>query len=143
MAGPSHETEVGNKAIVRAAFDAWMGGKGGPFDLLEENARWTIVGNSLASKTYDSREAFMREVIRPFNARLREPLRPTNIRGMVAEGDTVVTFFDARGIALDGKPYVNTYAWFFRMRDGKVYEASAFFDSVEFNDFWRRVAPAS
>jgi uncharacterized protein len=143
MAGQSHETEGRNKALVRAAFDAWMAGKGGPFELLDENVSWTIVGNSVASKTYDSREAFMREVIRPFNARMREPLRPTKIRSMVAEGDTVVTFFDARGVALDGKPYVNTYAWFFQMREGKVYKASAFFDSVEFNDFWRRVAPAS
>jgi ketosteroid isomerase-like protein len=35
---------------------------------------------------------------------------------------TVIIFFDA-------------------MRDGRVVRASAFFDSVEFNDFWRRVVP--
>jgi hypothetical protein len=29
------------------------------------------------------------------------------------------------------------------MRDGKIVKATAFFDSIEFDDFWRRVRPAS
>jgi ketosteroid isomerase-like protein len=29
------------------------------------------------------------------------------------------------------------------MRDGKIVKAFAFFDSVEFNDLWQRVSPAS
>ena len=49
--------------------------------------------------------------------------------------------FDASGMARDGKPYANTYAWFFEMREGKVVEASAFFDSLAFNDLWQRVTP--
>jgi ketosteroid isomerase-like protein len=28
------------------------------------------------------------------------------------------------------------------MRDGQIVEATAFFDSIEFNDFWTRVTPA-
>jgi hypothetical protein len=28
-----------------------------------------------------------------------------------------------------------------RMRDEQIIEVTAFFDSVEFNDFWTRVAP--
>jgi ketosteroid isomerase-like protein len=42
----------------------------------------------------------------------------------------------------DGKPYVNTYAWFLDMQAGDIVEASAFFDSIEFNDLWSRVRPA-
>jgi uncharacterized protein len=83
----------------------------------------------------------MRDVIRPFNARMREPLKPV-IRHLYADADTVIVFFDARGTARDGKPYVNTYAWFLEMRDGKIVAASAFFDSFEFNEFWSRVTPA-
>jgi hypothetical protein len=37
--------------------------------------------------------------------------------------------------------YGNTYAWFLDMRDGKVVNAFAFFDSVVFNEFWQRVKP--
>lgn len=133
-------TESRNKSIVEASFKAWSDGTGSPYNLLTDDATWTIVGRSAASKTYHGREAFMREVIHPFNARLREPLKPA-IRRIYTDGDTVIVFFDARGTARDGKPYVNTYAWFLDMRDGRVAAASAFFDSLEFNELWTRVTP--
>ena len=131
----------GNKAIVRASFDAWRAGTGGPFELLAEDAKWTIVGRNLAARTYTSRESFMSEVIRPFNARMSAGLKPT-IRNLYADGDTVIVHFDAQGTARDGKPYVNTYAWFLGMREGRIVNATAFFDSLEFNDLWTRVRPA-
>jgi ketosteroid isomerase-like protein len=142
MAQSKNEIEAKNKKLVEAGFNAWRDGTGSPYDLLADDATWTIVGQSLASKTYGSREAFMSEVIRPFNARMRDRLKPT-IRNMYAEGDAVIIYFDASGTARDGKPYANTYAWFFDMRDGKVVKGTAFFDSVVFNDFWQRVAPAA
>src|SRR5262245_40097574 len=71
-------------------------GTGGPFDLLAENATWTIVGRSVVSKTYDSREAFMRDVIRPFNARMSAPLRP-EVRNLYADGKTVISLFRRNG----------------------------------------------
>ncbi|MEK1903207.1 MAG: nuclear transport factor 2 family protein [Rhizobium sp.] len=135
------ETERRNKTAVEAGFEKWASGTGSPYDLLADDVRWTIEGYSLASKTYPSREAFLREVIRPFNARMKAPLKPA-IRNVYADGDTVIVFFDARGIARDGKPYVNTYAWFLDMRDDRIVRASAFFDSVAFNDFWTRVTPS-
>jgi hypothetical protein len=44
--------------------------------------------------------------------------------------------------ARDGKPYVNTYAWFLEVRDGRIVVAHAFFDSIAFDELWTRVAPA-
>ena len=142
MAQNTQDVEARNKAIVEASFDAWHAGTGSPYDLLADDAVWTIVGHSLASKTYESREAFMTEVIGPFNARMSRGLKPT-IRNIYADGDTVIVFFDASGTARDGKPYANTYAWFLDMADGKVVKAFAFFDSIAFNEFWQRVTPAS
>lgn len=140
MPTPS-DTEARNRAVVEASFAAWRDGTGSPFDLLAADARWTIVGRSDVSRTYASRAAFLDQVIGPFNARMRERLRPT-IRNLYADADTVIVFFDASGIARDGEAYTNTYAWFLEMRDGRVVAAHAFFDSVTFNDLWRRVAPA-
>ena len=134
-------SESRNKATVEAGFKAWRDGTGSPYDLLTDDATWTIVGRSAAAKTYQGRDAFLREVIRPFNARMRGPLRP-EIRRIYTDGDTVIVLFDAKGMARDGKPYANTYAWFLDVRDGKVVNAVAFFDSLEFNEFWRRVTPA-
>ncbi|MEQ8177635.1 MAG: nuclear transport factor 2 family protein [Amphiplicatus sp.] len=134
------ETENRNKALIAESFAAWAAGTGGPYDLLAEDASWTIVGNTLASKTYPSREAFMSEVIRPFNARMRTGLKP-HIRNIYAEGGAVIVFFDASGEARDGQTYANTYAWFLDLKDGKIVRSHAFFDAVVFNDFWTRIAP--
>src|SRR5262245_54767794 len=105
------DEETANKALVEERFAAWAAGTGSPYDLLADDATWTITGNSLASKTYAGREAFLREVIRPFNARMSIGLKPT-IRSIHADRNTVIVFFDAAGTARDGLPYVNTYAWF-------------------------------
>jgi ketosteroid isomerase-like protein len=93
--------ESRNKAIIEASFRAWSSGTGSPFDLLADNATWTIVGRSVAAKTYESREAFMRDVIRPFNARMRTPLTPV-IRHIYTDGDTVSVFFDAAAVRIAG-----------------------------------------
>ncbi|MEK1889666.1 MAG: nuclear transport factor 2 family protein [Phyllobacterium sp.] len=128
--------ESSNRARVKQAFDAWAAGTGSPYDLLAADAEWTITGNSAASKTYPGREAFINEVIKPFNARMSVGLKPT-IRNMYADGDTVIVFFDAAGTAKDGKPYKNTYAWFLELQDGKIVKATAFFDSIAFNELWK------
>ena len=136
------ELEARNRAAVEAAFAAWREGNGSPYDLLADEASWTIVGRSDASRTYASREAFMHEVIKPFNARMRGRLNPT-IRSIHVEGEDVIIFFDANGIALDGESYSNTYAWFWTMREGRVVRAYAFFGSIAFNQLRRRITPAN
>ncbi|MBA3940535.1 MAG: ketosteroid isomerase [Sphingopyxis sp.] len=136
----THQVEA-NRAAIAKAMDAWAAGTGGPYDLLAEDAVWTISGNSLASKTYPSKEAFMSEVIRPFNARMRTRLIPS-VHALYAEDDTVVAHFDAQGTARDGKPYVNSYAWILTLKDGRIVRAHAFFDAHAFDDFWTRVRPA-
>ena len=131
-----------NKALVSDCFEAWANGSGGPFDLLADDAVWTIEGRSIAAKTYVGRKTFIREVIRPMNARIRDRLKP-KVRSICADGDTVVIFFDGKATARDGKPYTNTYFWQFEMQGGKVVKASAMYDSIAFNDLWTRVVPES
>lgn len=133
-------SEQTNRALVEEAFAKWGAGTGGPYDLLDDNVTWTIVGHSDASRAYPDKEAFMSQVIRPFNARMGQGLKPA-IRQITTDGDKVIIFFDAAGMAKDGKPYQNTYAWFWEMREGRVVRAHAFFDSIAFNDLWRRVQP--
>ena len=135
------ETETRNKQSVHAAFDAWRNGlAGNVFNLLAPDAKWTIVGNTPVSRTYASRQEFLDMVIKPFNARLSKRLMPT-VRGLYADGDMVIAFFDAEGTARDGKPYKNTYTWYLQMSDGRIVNVVAFFDTIEFTDFWTRITP--
>ena len=53
----------------------------------------------------------------------------------------LIALFDVEATAADGKPYRNSYAWFMQMRDGQIVDVTAFFDYLEFNDFWQRVQP--
>jgi ketosteroid isomerase-like protein len=79
-------------------------------------------------------------VIKPFIARMSRQLMPS-VRRIYADGDTVIALFDAEGTARDGKPYRNTYTWYMKMDSGAIVEAIAFFDTIEFTDFWTRVTP--
>jgi hypothetical protein len=54
------QAEAANKATIARAFAAWAAGTGGPYALLADDATWTIVGNSPASRRYDSRGTFLR-----------------------------------------------------------------------------------
>jgi hypothetical protein len=63
-------------------------------------------------------------------------------RRLYTDGDTVIVYFDAEGPTRDGSTYRNTYAWFLKMHNGKVTDATAFFDSIAFNELWQQVKPA-
>jgi ketosteroid isomerase-like protein len=127
-----------NKRLIQATFERWRNGTGGPFELLAADATWTIAGNCVVARKYATRDEFLDAVIKPFNARLTKPLVPT-IRRLYGDGDTVVALFDGEALARDGKPYRNTYAWFMEIRDEKIVNVTAFFDALEFDEFWKRV----
>jgi len=134
------DVEEKNRRTVQTAFDNWRRRAGTVFDLLSSDAKWTIVGLSAASGTYHSRRDFMDQVVVPFNARLSTPLVPT-VRAIYADGDTVIVLWDGAAIARDGKSYENTYSWYLKMRDGKIISAIALYDSIAFDDLWKRVRP--
>jgi ketosteroid isomerase-like protein len=133
-------SQLDNKSIVQASFERWKNGTGGPFELPTSNAEWTIVGSSPLSRTYKSKQEFIDKVIGPFNARMAKPLVPT-IRGLYADGDTVIILFDGAATAKDGVPYHNTYTWYFDMKAGQVIKATALFDTRELDEFGARVSP--
>ena len=132
--------EEKNKEIVSKGFADWANGTGSFFDLLDENVEWTITGSSPISKTYTSRQQFLDEAITPINERLSVRIVP-KVRGIYADGDMVVVLWDGTATAKDGAPYNNTYSWFMTMKDGRIVEVVAFFDTIDFAEFWNRVTP--
>ncbi len=147
-ATPSHQADLQatqiieqrNKATVQQYFAQWRNRTGSVFDLLAPDATWTITGTGGTAGTYRSRQALLDQVVSPTSARLSAPIVPT-VRGIWADGDMVIVLWDGEATARDGRPYRNTYTWYFRMKDGKVTEAIAFLDMSKFNDLWTRVSP--
>ena len=131
-----------NRRTIQEAFDRWAQGLAPISDVFADEMTWRIEGHSAVSGQYASKKQFSDEVLIPLNARFApdEPLRPTSIR-VYADADTVIVLFDGRGIANNGEPYQNDYAWIMKMRDGKVIDGSAFFDSSSLDSLWTRAKP--
>jgi uncharacterized protein len=96
--------EAHNLTKVADTFRGWMDGTSYITDLLADDITWEIVGNSVASKRYESKQQFIDEVLHPFGARFSTAFRPTLIRGIYEDDDTVVVLWDGKGTALDGLP---------------------------------------
>jgi uncharacterized protein len=142
---PNVRTEA-NRQIIREAFDAWRDGTRPITDVFAPEMVWRIEGHSVASREYGDKQEFIDEVLTPFGARFAsssEPFRPVTIRSVYADADTVIVVWNGRGVANDGAPYENSYVWIMKMRDGKVIDGTAFYDSLSFNDLWARVEPRS
>jgi ketosteroid isomerase-like protein len=124
----SRARTVANKQKVEAALTAWSNGTGNIADLLSDDIRWTIVGNALVSGTFTGKPDLIEKVLKPFGARFSTStgrFRPVAIEGIYGDGDVVVALFDGKGTTNDGKPYTNSYAWFLRLKDGLVVDATA------------------
>jgi ketosteroid isomerase-like protein len=139
---PSPETEI-NRDVIRWAFEAWQDGTAPITDVFAEDMVWRIEGHSHVSRQFGSRQQFVDEVLAPFGARFAtgERFRPVTVRSIHADADTVIVVWDGRGVANDGRPYENSYAWIMRLSDGKVVDGTAFYDSLSFNALWERVRP--
>jgi uncharacterized protein len=143
MTTGDHSQTEANRTLMTATFEAWRDGAE-PFPYTwASDMVWRLEGRSIASREYASKGEYIEEFVKPFGARFRpsDRFRPTRIRAVHADGDTVVVLWDGRGIATDGRPYENTYAFFMRMHDGKVVDVTALTDSIALDDLLERVQP--
>lgn len=134
--GTTASPGIDNAALVRAAFDDWRHGRGSVFDLLADDAEWTVAGSSPVSGTYRGRQTFIDRAVAPINARLSTPITPT-VRHLVAEGDAVVVIWDGTATAQDGSPYANSYAWHLVLDGGRIVRVIAFLDTWALNELMR------
>jgi uncharacterized protein len=134
-----------NRDIVAAAFHSWADGTGYVGSIFADDMTWEITGRSAASGKFSSTQQFMDDVLHPFGARFGrdDPFRPVNIRAIYDDEDnsTVIVLWDGQGTTTAGTIYQNTYAWFLTLRDGKVIDGTAFYDSIAFNELWDDVIP--
>ncbi len=127
VATDSENTAEGNRKIVRAAFEAWAAGSSDFSELLADDAVWRITGSGHSAQTFEGRQAFLDGAYHPIAQTFAAPMKP-QVLGLFADGDEVVVRWDGEAAMEDGQTYRNSYAWFFRMREGKVVRAAAFLD---------------
>ncbi|SHM00329.1 nuclear transport factor 2 family protein [Phytopseudomonas punonensis] len=143
QANTERDLEARNKQTVSEAFDRWAAGGSSFFsDMLTPDVVWTIKGSGPSAGVYRGVDQFVDQAVRPFVSRLSTPIRPVS-KQVWADGDHVIIQWDGTGVARDGQPYSNSYAWIFRMREDKAYEVTAYLDLTPYDDVLQRIpAPA-
>lgn len=143
-AGPSHDdrstalsetygwamdtTEV-NRATIREAFEHWEHGDSAPFfALVAADVRWTVIGTTDISGTFEGKRAFIERAAGKLTAHFDGPLTAT-IVDIGADGDKVYLQWKGSARSTMGLPYDQTYCWVLTFRDGKVVEAVAYLDT--------------
>jgi ketosteroid isomerase-like protein len=118
-----------NKRLMASALDELANGNGDPFiERLSEDVRWTIIGTTAWSRTYEGKRAVRDELMRPLFAQFAD--RYTNkATRIVAEGDVVVIECRGKVTTKAGKPYNQTYCYVCRLADGKVRELTEYLDT--------------
>jgi ketosteroid isomerase-like protein len=125
--------DAANTALVQEAFANWQAGTGSVFDLLADDAVWTVAGSSPVSGVYRSRQELLERAVNPIHARLSTAIAP-EIEQIVAQGNQVVVFWEGRARAQDGSHYVNNYAWHMVFHAGRITQVTAFLDTWALNE---------
>jgi len=118
-----------NKQLVQRVFSEMEEGNSRPFvESLADGVRWTIIGSTRWSGTYDGKKAVLADLLGPLSAQLADRYRLTAHR-FIAEDDHVVVEARGRNTTKKGLPYENTYCWVCRVADGKIQELTEYADT--------------
>jgi ketosteroid isomerase-like protein len=122
-----------NKQLMQAVFDELAVGNGQPFmDALADDVRWTVIGSSAWSRTYEAKRAIVQELMRPLFSQFADQYRARATR-IVGEGDVVVIEAQGEVTTKSGQPYNQTYCYVCRLADGQVRELTEYLDTALVN----------
>tara|TARA_R110002020_G_scaffold97708_1_gene233103 strand:- start:20646 stop:21389 length:744 start_codon:yes stop_codon:yes gene_type:complete len=124
------ESTIRSKELVARYFDRWKNEGGSFFDLLDENAIWTVAGRSPVSGIYHGKKDFMENAVKPILKQLATPLKPELI-SLTSDERYVWLHFTAKATAINGSSYINTYVWKMQVKDEKIITGVAFLDTHE------------
>ncbi len=118
-----------NKELLRHAFTEVAKGDSRPFvELLADDVRWTVIGSTAWSGTYEGKKAVLDELLRPLAQQLHGRTIIAAHR-FIAEDDLVVVEARGRNSTTAGVRYHNEYCWVFRLADGRVRELTEYADT--------------
>lgn len=101
--------ETENTQLMRRICAGLAEGDGRPLaESLADDFRWTIIGTTKWSGTYEGKQAVLDDLFRPLLAQFADMYTNTAQR-FIAAGDHVVVECSGRATTTDGKPYHNTY----------------------------------
>jgi ketosteroid isomerase-like protein len=128
---------IENKHLIQNAFAAWANGDNMAFfNLLADDATWTVLGNCPISGTYVGRQRLIEDALKPQRAKLAGPPIPTVVN-LIAECDTVVIQWVGKGVTQRGVPYNNHYCYVVQMENGRIRRGTAYLDTELVRSIWQ------
>ncbi|MGN9840752.1 nuclear transport factor 2 family protein [Nonomuraea sp. H19] len=122
-------TQADNKALLQQVFAETAKGNGRPFvEALAEDVRWTIIGGTAWSRTYEGKRAVLDELLGPLAEQFAGP-NLVSAERFIAEGDLIVVEGRNHSVTKAGPAYPNRYCWVFVMRNGKVADITEYTDT--------------
>jgi ketosteroid isomerase-like protein len=118
-----------NKELIRSMFAELSKGNGQAFlDAMADNIRFTLIGTTTLSGTFNGKQEFVSKVLMPLSAKLEGGISIT-IDNLIAEGDFVAMQGRGKSNTKAGGTYNNTYCQVFRVANGKVQEVTEYLDT--------------
>ena len=118
-----------NKQLLQHIYSELSKGNTSPFlESLSDDVRWTIMGTTRWSKTYEGKQAILAELLGPLFAQFADQYTASAHR-FIAEDDLVVAEVSGRATTKSGKPYNNSYCYIFRLDGGKIQEVKEYLDT--------------
>ena len=118
-----------NKQLIRDMFAELSKGNAQAFlGNMADNVRFTIIGTTKFSGTFNGKQEIVNKVLTPLTSQLEGGLTIT-VDNLIAEGDDVVMQGRGKSTTKAGKSYNNTYCQVFRIANGKVQEITEYLDT--------------
>jgi uncharacterized protein len=122
-------TATENQKLIAEAFAAWEHGDYQPFfKVVSDDVRWTVIGSTRISGTFEGKQAFLDGAVVPLHERLAGPIQAT-VRNVFGDGDHVILQWQGQSSSRSGRPYPQVYCWVMRLVDGMVVEVTAYLDT--------------
>ena len=122
-------TTAANKALMQQIFAGLAERDGTPFfERMSDDVRWRIIGTTRWSKTYEGKQAILRDLIGPLRANLAERAKMVAQR-FIADGEFVAVEACGENATRAGVPYRNEYCMLFRIVGGRITEVTEYSDT--------------
>jgi uncharacterized protein len=99
------------------------------FQQVAPDVQWSVMGHHPLAGTYHNKEDFISHTFQRLNKILKEGV-VLEFKNIFIDGEVAIVEMESLSMALNGKPFNNTYCWITRFENDVIVEVRAYVDSA-------------